>query len=95
MPSLHPLVQPLRDWTSRSISDNILIQTVGRGHPASLQTIEEVRMMVEVLTDDNTDVIIPEARQPLSNALRIARGRAYISPSTLHPVADYLQNVCT
>ena len=41
------------DWNSRddSRSDNMLILAAGHGHPASQQTIDELRMMVEILTE--------------------------------------------
>ena len=99
--SLHPRLLPLcdwSDWNSRDDSescDNMLILAACRGHPASLQTIDELRMMVEILTDDLSGAIIPEARQPLSHALRIARGMASMWPGTRPLVAEYLQSVCT
>ena len=72
----------------------MLILASSRGPPASLQTIYELRMMVEVLTDDASGAIISEARQPLSHALRIAQGMASMWPGTRLLVAEYLQSVC-
>ena len=66
-----------------------------RGHPASLQMINELRLMVEILTDDTTGAIIPEVRRPLSKALLIARGMASMWPGTRPLAAEYLQSVCT
>ena len=100
-PILHPRLRSLCelcDWTSRDDSypfNNMLILVSSRGHPASLQTIHELRMMVEILTDDASGAIIAEARQPLSHALRIARGISSMWPGTRHLVAAYLQSVCT
>ena len=51
-------------------------------------------MMVEILTDDASDSVISEARQPLSRALRIARGMASMWPGTPPLVAEYLLSVC-
>ena len=99
--ALHPRLLPLCDWCDpieRRYSpscDNMLIVAAGRGHPASQQTIDELRMMVEILTDDASGRVIPEARQPLSHALRIARGMASMWPGTPPLVAEYLQSVCT
>ena len=39
----------------------MLIVAAGRGHPASLQAIGPLRMMLEILTDDASGSIIPEA----------------------------------
>ena len=73
----------------------MLIVAAGRGHPASLQAVDEPRMMVQILTDDASGGVIPEARQPLSHALRIARGMASMWPSAPRRIAEYLQSVCT
>ena len=96
-PSLHPSWQPLCGWQSPigKSGDSMLYVAAGRGHPASQQTLNELRMMLAILTDDNSGGIIPEARQPLSNALHIAREKAAMWPHMRPLVANYLQRVCT
>ena len=97
-PSLHPCTQPLCSWRSPTGSqsgDSILIVAAGQGHPCSQETISKLCMMLSILTDDNSGGVIPDARQPLSNALHIARGMAAMWPGTLPLVVDYLQSVCT
>ena len=100
-PILHPRLRPLCDGCDSNSPDdskpcdNVLILVVSRGHPASLRTIDELRMMVEILTDDASGCVIPEGRQPLSHALRIARGIASMWPGTPPRVAEYLRSVCT
>ena len=99
-PNLHPQVRPLCDWSDYNSPDDslpkntMLIMDASRGHPASLQMIHELRMVVEILTDDTSGAIIPEARLPLSHALLIARGVASMWPGTRPLVAEYLQSVC-
>ena len=53
----------------------MLIVAASRGHPASLQAIDELRM-TEIFADEASGGVIPEARKPLSHALRNARGVA-------------------
>ena len=93
----HPAWEPLGGWRSPigSQSDNLLVVVAGRGHPCSQQTINQLRMMLGILADDNSGDIIPEARQPLLNALHVAREIAAKWPVTRRLVVDYLQSVCT
>ena len=90
---LHIRLLPLCDWRSHS-HDNMLILAAAQGHPASLQVVDDLRMMVEILTDGATGAVIPEARQSLSRALRIARGMSSMWPDSPPLVAEYLQSVC-
>ena len=78
------------DWNSRdnSRSYNILILAASRGHPASLQRIDALRMMLKILTVISGGVI-SEARELLSLALRIVRVMASMWPSTPPLVAEY------
>ena len=95
---LHDRLLPLCNWRSGGIGprhDDMLTLAAGHGHSASLQVIGELRMMVKILMDDATFSVIPETRQPLSRALRIARGIASMWPGTLPLVAEYLLSVCT
>ena len=82
---LHPRLRPLCDRSSherRRSCDSMLILVAGFGHAAGLQVIDELRMMVEILTDDASGGIILEALQALSHALRIARGMASMWPGS-------------
>ena len=81
--SFHPRLRPLCvlcDKYSRDCSRSCyrLSLVAANGHPASLQKISELRSMVDILADDASGTVIPEARQPLSSALRVARGVASI-----------------
>ena len=91
--SLHPSREPLPIGSKSG--DNMLVVAAGRGYRACQDTISELRTMLGILTDHNSGGVIPEAREPLSNALHIARGVAAMSPGTLPLVVDYLQSVCT
>ena len=94
----HPSWEPLGGWRSpigSQSDDNMLTVAAGRGHPSSPQTIHELRMMLGILADDNSGGVIPEARQPLLNALHVAREIAAKWPDTRPLVANFLQSVCT
>ena len=73
----------------------MLTVAAGRGHHSSRQTIHDLRMMLGILADDNSGSVIPEARQPLLNALHVAREIAAKWPDTRPLVANFLQSVCT
>ena len=100
-PILHPRLRPLFDWCDWISPDvchpynNMPTMVTNLGHPASLQMMDELRLMVEVLTDDTTGAITPEARQALSHALLIAQAMASMWPGTRPLAAEYLQSVCT
>ena len=97
-PPLHTRRGPLAGWRSPIGSkpgDNMLTVAADRGYPACQVAISELRTMLGILTDDNSGSVIPEAREPLSNALRIAREMAALWPSTQPLVVNYLQSVCT
>ena len=83
------------NWRDDSESCNMLILAAGRGQPTSLQTIDEVRTMVGILTDDASGGDIPEARQPLTRALSLSRGIASMCPGAPPLVAEYLESVYT
>lgn len=91
--SFHPQLQPPGDWRSRIGSqscENMLIVAVGRGHPARLQAIDELHMMVEILKDDASGCVIPEARQARTRTMRTAQGMCSMWPGTASLVAEYL-----
>ena len=84
------------NWRDDSAScNNMPILAPGRGHPASLQTIDELHTMVGILTDDASGGDIPEARQPLTRALSLSRGIAPMCPGAPPLVAEYLESVYT
>ena len=60
--------------------NNMLSLAPSRGHPASLQAIDELHTMVGNRTDDASGGDIPEARQQLTRALSLARGIFSICP---------------
>ena len=94
----HPSREPLGGWRSpigSKSGDNMLVVAAGRGYPASQDTISELRTIIGILTDDNSGSVIPEAREPLLNALHVAREMAAMWPGALPLVVDYLQSVCT
>ena len=94
-----PSLQPSRGGWRSSIGiksdDNMLVAAAGRGYPPCQDTISELGTMLGILTDDNSASLIPEAREPLSTALHVARETAAMWPGTLPLVVDYLQSVCT
>ena len=99
-PILHPRLRRQCDWNGCKSHDcqhmkNMLVLAARRWHPDKQLMIDELRMMVEILTDVTSGAIIPEARQPLSHALLIARGMATMWPGTRPLAAEYLQSVCT
>ena len=84
------------NWRDDSAScNNMPILTPSRGHPASLQTIDELHTMLGILTDDASGGDIPEARQPLTRALSLSRGIASMCPGAPPLVAEYLESVYT
>ena len=97
-PYLQPSREPLGGWRSPigiKSDDNMLVAAAGRGYPSCQDTISELGTMLGILTDDNSASLIPEAREPLSNALHVAREMAAMWPGTLPLVVDYLQSVYT
>ena len=73
----------------------MLVLVGNRGHPASLQTVHELCMMVGIRTDDPSGGINPEARQPLPHALRTAREMASMRSGTPPLITEYLLSVYT
>ena len=91
----HPSLQPLGSWRSpigTQSDDTMLVVAASRGYPSSQQTIHELRMLLGILADDNSGGVI---RQPLLNALHVAREIAVKWPDTRPLVANFLQSVCT
>lgn len=73
----------------------MLIVAASRGNQASLQVIDELRMIVDILTDDTSGRIIFEDRPLLSYARRILRGISSMWPDTPTLVAEDQQSVKT
>ena len=95
--SRYPSQEPLGGRRSPfgSQSGNNMLIVAARNPPACRETISVLRIMLGILTDNNSSGVIPEAREPLSNALHIARSIAARWPGTQPLIADYLQSACT